>query len=72
MNKIIVHCLVANEERFVWYALQSVLPYVDQVMVWDTGSTDKTVEIIKAIKSPKIIFKELIPAIAPPVQNAAR
>lgn len=61
MNKptIIVHTLVRNEERFIWYALQSVLPYVDKIMVWDTGSTDKTVEIIKTIKSPKISFKEV-------------
>ncbi len=57
-NKIIVHCLVKNEENFIWYALQSVLPFVDKIMVWDTGSEDKTVEIIKSIKSPKIDFVE--------------
>lgn len=55
-NKVIVHCLVKNEENFIWYALQSVLPFVDKVMVWDTGSADKTVSLIKAIKSPKIEF----------------
>jgi len=59
MPKIIVHCLVRNEERFVWYSITSVLPYVDKVMVWDTGSTDRTVEIIRLIKSPKIDFKEV-------------
>lgn len=52
--KIIVHCLVKNEERFIWYALQSVLPYVDKIMIWDTGSTDNTLRIIKSIKSEKI------------------
>ncbi len=57
--KIIVHCLVKNEERFIWYALQSVLPFVDQIMVWDTGSTDNTVAIIKAIKSSKISLKQV-------------
>lgn len=57
-NKIIVHCLVKNEENFIWYALQSVLPFVDKIMVWDTGSEDKTVEIIKSIGSPKIDFVE--------------
>jgi len=56
--KIIVHCLVRNEERFIWYSLQSVLPFVDQIMVWDTGSTDNTVALIKAIKSPKISLKQ--------------
>ena len=57
-NKVIVHCLVKNEENFIWYALQSVLPFVDKIMVWDTGSEDGTVNIIKAIKSPKIEFAE--------------
>jgi len=59
--KIIAHCLVRNEGRFIWYAIRSVLPFVDQIMVWDTGSTDKTVQIVKLIKSPKIIIKELSP-----------
>ena len=57
--KIIVHCLVKNEERFVWYALKSVLPFVDKIMVWDTGSTDNTVKIIKSIDSKKISFKQV-------------
>ncbi|HOX96079.1 MAG TPA: glycosyltransferase family 2 protein [Candidatus Woesebacteria bacterium] len=56
--KIVVHCLVKNEERFIWYAINSVLPFADKVMIWDNGSTDKTVEIIKSIKSPKIEFEE--------------
>lgn len=57
--KIVAHCLVKNEERFIWYALQSVLPFVDQIMVWDTGSTDNTMTLIKAIKSPKISLKQV-------------
>ncbi|HSV94363.1 MAG TPA: glycosyltransferase [Spirochaetia bacterium] len=52
--KIVVHCLVKNEENFIWYAINSVLPFVDKIMVWDNGSTDKTVEIINTINSPKI------------------
>lgn len=58
-NKIIVHCLIKNEENFIWYALQSILPFVDKIMVWDTGSEDKTVEIVKSIKSSKINFREI-------------
>lgn len=58
-SKIIVHCLVKNEDRFIWYAIKSVLPFVDHIMVWDTGSTDKTVSIVKQINSPKISFKEM-------------
>jgi len=57
-SKIIVHCLVKNEENFIWYALNSVLPYVAKIMVWDNGSTDKTLDIIKSIDSPKIDLEE--------------
>lgn len=61
--KVIVHCLVSNEERFIWYALNSVLPFVEEIMVWDTGSTDDTVKIISSIEQSalgrKIKFKQL-------------
>jgi len=56
--KIVVHCLVKNEENFIWYAINSVLPFVDKIMIWDNDSTDKTIEIIKSIHSPKIEFEE--------------
>lgn len=58
-SKITGHCLVRNEDQFVWYAISSVLPYLAKIFVYDTGSTDKTVEIIKKIQSSKIIFKEV-------------
>lgn len=60
MKKKIIwaNCLVRNEERWVWYAIMSVIDYVDKILVWDTGSTDKTVEIIKSVKNPKIEFRE--------------
>lgn len=57
--RIVAHCLVKNEERFIWYALNSVLPFVDEIFVWDTLSTDDTVKIIKSISSPKIKFNQL-------------
>jgi len=53
-----VHCVVKNEERWIWFALNSILGIADKILIYDTGSTDKTVEIIKKIKSKKIIFKE--------------
>lgn len=55
---ITVHMIVHNEEQWVWYGLQSVLPYVEKIIVYDTGSTDSTVEIIKTIKSSKIEFSQ--------------
>jgi len=59
---IYAHALVKNEERYIWYSLMSVLRYVDRVLVWDTGSTDRTVEIIAEIKKRfpnKVNFKEV-------------
>jgi glycosyltransferase involved in cell wall biosynthesis len=55
------HCLVKNEESFVGYAIKSVIDFVDTLIVFDTGSTDKTVEIIKSLEREypdKIIFEE--------------
>lgn len=60
--KIFANTIVNNEENFIWFALMSVVDYVDKVLIWDTGSTDKTVEIIKEvakIKGNKIEFKEV-------------
>ena len=60
--KIWVNTIVYNEENFIWFAIMSVVDFVDKVLVYDCGSTDKTVEIIKEIqkiKSEKIIFKEI-------------
>lgn len=59
VKKIWVNCLVKNEERWIWYALNSVLAYVDKILVWDTGSTDSTMAIVKSIKNTKIDFQEI-------------
>ncbi|MCX6706173.1 MAG: glycosyltransferase [Candidatus Woesebacteria bacterium] len=56
--KISAHMIVKNEENFIWYVVNSVISYVDKIMIWDQGSTDKTIEIIKTINNPKIIFKK--------------
>lgn len=61
MATITTHCIVKNEENFVGYAIRSVVDFVDQILVFDTGSTDKTVEIIKNIVNEypdKIVFEE--------------
>ncbi len=49
-----VHCRIRNEEYFVRAAIESVLPAADHVLVYDTGSTDRTLDEIAAIDSPKI------------------
>lgn len=48
--EICAHTLVKNEERYIWYTLMSVIEYVDKIMVWDTGSTDRTLQIVEAIR----------------------
>ena len=60
--KIWVNTLVKNEERFLWYSATSIIDWVDKILIWDTGSTDKTIEIIKELKKAypqKIDFKEV-------------
>lgn len=55
---IVGHCLVKNEERFIWYSITSVIDYLDEILLWDNGSNDSTVKIIKSINNPKIKFKD--------------
>lgn len=60
--KIWVNTIVQNEENFLWFAVMSVIKFVDKVIIWDSGSTDKTVQVIKALKNKlgeKIDFKEV-------------
>lgn len=48
--------VVKNEERFVWYAVMAVLPFVERFLITDTGSTDKTWTILQSIKDKKIVL----------------
>ncbi len=60
--KIWSHTLVKNEDRYLWYAVSSVIDYVDKVLLWDTGSQDKTIKIIRELRKryqDKISFKEV-------------
>lgn len=57
--------IVKNEEKWIKPALLSVINHVDAILVWDTGSTDKTVAIIKSIDSPKIEFQQKGPTDRP-------
>lgn len=61
---ITAHCLVKNEARFIWFSVMSVVNHVDKVLLWDTGSTDGTLEIINEIRKTqngkrKVNFKEV-------------
>jgi glycosyltransferase involved in cell wall biosynthesis len=60
--KIIAHTLIKNEENFIWYTINSVLDYLDGILIYlDDRSDDKTESIIKTIKSSKIVFKKKSP-----------
>lgn len=49
--KIWVNTIVQNEENFLWFAVISIAKFVDKILIWDSGSTDRTVEVIKELKS---------------------
>ena len=61
---ITAHMVVRNEDQWVWFAIMSVIDYVDKMIIFDTGSIDKTVDVIqtiidKPIYSEKIIFEKI-------------
>lgn len=60
--KIWANTIVNNEENFIWFAVMSVAKFVDKILIWDTGSTDKTVLVIEDLKKElgnKIEFKQV-------------
>ena len=54
MSGISAHMIVKNEDQWLYFSLNSILPYVDQVLVTDTGSSDHTRDILRSFASPKI------------------
>ncbi|QLG69517.1 MAG: Glycosyl transferase family 2 [Candidatus Woesebacteria bacterium] len=61
-KSVFVHTLVKNEERWLWFAVNSVAPYVDRILLWDTGSTDRSIEIEKELVKKyrdKISFRQV-------------
>lgn len=48
--KIWAHTVFKNEERWLWYSVTSVIDSVDRLLLWDTGSTDRSWEIAKLLK----------------------
>ncbi len=44
---VTVQMIVKNEDRFVWYALNSVKGLIKNFIIFDTGSDDRTVAIVQ-------------------------
>lgn len=62
MAKVWVNTIVNNEENFLYFAVMSIVDFVDKIIIWDTGSTDKTLEVIGELKKnlgEKIQFEEI-------------
>lgn len=51
MNTISLATFVKNEESCIWNMIHSVRSYVNEVILVDTGSTDKTIELAKEVCS---------------------
>lgn len=47
--KLVSISMVKNEEYWIWYALTSVAPHVDEILVFDNCSQDRTVEIVRGM-----------------------
>jgi glycosyltransferase involved in cell wall biosynthesis len=48
--KLVAVSLVRNEEYWIWYALTSVRPFVDEILLFDDGSVDGTLEIVRSMR----------------------
>lgn len=59
-KKITAHVIVKNEDKYVWFAIMSVIDYVDYMIIFDTGSTDNTVKIIESIINQKEEYRNKI------------
>mgnify|MGYP001561248521 CR=1 FL=1 len=46
--KLAAYVIVRDEETSLPVTLESVRPFVDEIVVCDTGSTDKTVDVAEA------------------------
>lgn len=48
--KLVSLSMVRNEEYWIWYALTSVAPHVDEILVFDNHSEDRTVDIVQGMR----------------------
>lgn len=58
MTKIAACMIVRNSEATIEPTLASIRPYVDEINVFDTGSTDETVQLLKRLNRQKLLRDE--------------
>lgn len=58
-DQITVHTRIRDEEKTIAWTLLSLAPYVKRVLVYDTGSTDGTIDIVRECqkREPNIELK---------------
>jgi len=54
MKTLSTYLIVKNEESVIKRCIDSIISFSDEIIITDTGSTDKTKEIIKHLNNPKI------------------
>jgi len=59
-NTLSVCMIVKNEEANIGRAIKSFLPFADEIVVNDTGSTDKTIEIVQSFPKTVLIQSEWV------------
>jgi len=50
MSTLTVAMIVKNEEQFIEKVIRNVQPVADEIVITDTGSTDRTIDIVKKFK----------------------
>jgi len=63
-DELTVHMMVRNEEHWIWFAVLSALPFCQRLMAWDTGSDDRTLDILADIDDPRLSVVSLGPTAA--------
>lgn len=61
MNNLIINMMVKNEIRYIKQTLASTLPFIENAIIIDTGSTDGTREYLRKIatKNTKVHYQEI-------------
>jgi glycosyltransferase involved in cell wall biosynthesis len=55
MEKLTVMIPCCNEERTIGACIESVLPFADEILIADSGSTDRTIEVVESYPECRLI-----------------